>query len=96
MAGEKKMTLCDVSLGDTPSGWLCPLSDLAEIIYCLEELHRLSVENSANFNRTRLYVEFGSFFPDRGVECRVECVYLVYKRKLSLSQVTTHNLAQRP
>jgi hypothetical protein len=32
-----------------------------------KELVKLSVENSALFIWTRLYVEFGSFYPDRGV-----------------------------
>jgi hypothetical protein len=32
-----------------------------------KELVKLSVENSALFIQTRMYVKFGSFYPDGGV-----------------------------
>ena len=54
--------------GVAPAG--TTISDLAEIIYS-KELVKLSVENSALFIRTLMYIKFGSFYPDGAVRTRL-------------------------
>jgi len=57
----------NIKSGVAPAGTTTSASAIWPKLLTSKELVKLSVENSAIFIRTRLYVEFSSFYPDGGV-----------------------------